>query len=155
MDTPASISHLGVMFGQYVDHDFALTASTGIGSTPLKCTCGSSNQDCVNIPTPSEELLNDQDCEVLTRSGASFDKFDCTLGQREQTNMLTHWLDMSQVCTRLRLVLQKEIEINFILFSDIWKRYKPNEQITIFLARQAEDIACGRRWSEEGFYAAC
>ncbi len=32
--------------------------------------------------------------EVLTRSGASFDKFDCTLGNREQTNMLSHWLDL-------------------------------------------------------------
>ena len=35
--------------------------------------------------------------KVLTRSAASFDKFDCTLNAREQTNLATHWLDLSHV----------------------------------------------------------
>lgn len=97
LDTPAKISNLGVMFGQYVDHDFALTASTGSGAVATKCTCGDTSGDCVNIPTPEEDTLNsDQSCIVLTRSGGSFNKFDCTLNAREQTNLLTHWLDLSQ-----------------------------------------------------------
>lgn len=35
--------------------------------------------------------------KVLTRSAASFDHFDCTLNAREQTNLATHWLDLSHV----------------------------------------------------------
>lgn len=33
----------------------------------------------------------------MTRSAASFDKFDCTINAREQTNLATHWLDLSHV----------------------------------------------------------
>ena len=35
--------------------------------------------------------------QALTRSSASFDHFDCTLNAREQTNLATHWLDLSHV----------------------------------------------------------
>lgn len=64
-DTPARITNLGVMFGQFIDHDFAQSAATGVGSTPLKCSCGSFNADCVNINTPDEdEIDNDQQCMV-------------------------------------------------------------------------------------------
>lgn len=97
-DIPTKISNLGVMFGQFIDHDFALTATTGSGS-PFKCSCDqSSTSDCINIPTPDEDTLDsDQQCMGLTRSGASFSKFDCTLDAREQSNLLTHWLDLSQL----------------------------------------------------------
>jgi peroxidase len=98
LDSPTKISHLGVMFGQFIDHDFAQSAATGSGSTALKCTCDSRSQDCVNIPTPENaDVDSDQQCMILTRSAASFDKFDCTLGAREQTNLQTHWLDLSQL----------------------------------------------------------
>lgn len=98
LDLPTVLSNLGVMFGQFIDHDLALTATTGVGSSPFKCSCGSTNSDCVNIPTPSEDSIDsDQDCQVLTRSGASFEKLDCSFGAREQTNINTHWLDMSHL----------------------------------------------------------
>jgi hypothetical protein len=64
MDTPAAISNLGVMFGQFVDHDFAQTATTGAGSVPLKCTCGSTSADCINIATPPDDTVDDQDCGI-------------------------------------------------------------------------------------------
>jgi peroxidase len=97
MDTPTGITHLGVMFGQFVDHDFAQTASTGFGSSPLKCSCTSGSSDCFNIQTPDDDIFNDQECMTMTRSAASFDRFDCTVNNREQTNLLTHWLDLSQM----------------------------------------------------------
>lgn len=65
-DLPARISNMGVMFGQFIDHDFAQSAATGSGSTPLKCSCGSFNSDCVNINTPEEdEFDSDQQCMVF------------------------------------------------------------------------------------------
>lgn len=95
LENPAKISHFGVIFGQFIDHDFALSAATGFGSSPLKCFCFSNSEDCVNIPTPDDDIFDDQRCQVLTRSAASFDKFDCSLGAREQLNTVTHWLDLS------------------------------------------------------------
>ena len=94
------LTHLGVIFGQFVNHDLGLAASTSDkGTTPLKCTCQmSSNVDCINVDTPQDDtLFADQSCMALTRSGPSIDKFDCTLNAREQVNLVTHWLDMSQV----------------------------------------------------------
>jgi peroxidase len=86
------------MFGQFIDHDFALSAASGSGNSALKCTCSTTNPDCVNIPTPRDDFVDsNQNCMILTRSAASFDKFDCSLGAREQTNLVTHWLDMTQL----------------------------------------------------------
>ena len=96
----SKISHLGIMFGQYVNHDLGLASSTAVNATtPLKCTCDMmDNADCVNVETPSNDtVFADQSCMSLTRSGASIDKFECTLNAREQTNLATHYLDMSQL----------------------------------------------------------
>lgn len=65
LDAPAQITNLGVMFGQFIDHDIAQSASTGSGSTALKCFCNSFSSDCVNIPTPdNDEIDSDQQCMV-------------------------------------------------------------------------------------------
>lgn len=66
MDSVAKVTHLGVMFGQFVDHDFAQSATTGSGSTALKCSCGSFSSDCINIPTPGNDDIDfDQQCMVI------------------------------------------------------------------------------------------
>lgn len=65
LDTPSQISHLGVMFGQFVDHDIAQSAATGSGGSSLKCSCNSFSSDCVNIPTPDMDDIDfDQQCMV-------------------------------------------------------------------------------------------
>ena len=87
-------------FAQFIDHDISLTLSTSNEKgEPIQCSCDDDkNVDCVNIPTPKEDKLNkDQKCQATSRSGSSYPKFGCYLGQREQLNGLTHWLDMSQV----------------------------------------------------------
>ena len=46
--------------------------------------------------TPDEDIFdNDQSCMTVTRSSASFSKFNCDTTAREQTNLLTHYLDIS------------------------------------------------------------
>lgn len=65
LDAPSQISHMGVMFGQFIDHDFAQSAATGSGSSALKCTCDMLSSDCVNIMTPDNDDIDiDQRCMV-------------------------------------------------------------------------------------------
>jgi hypothetical protein len=45
---------------------------------------------------------------ITPRSSASYQKFDCKLGSREQLNLLTHWLDLSQIYGN---VLDKNLEL--------------------------------------------
>jgi peroxidase len=84
------------MFGQFIDHDITLAASTAdpFSNSVLQCQCQSNNRDCVNIPTPDDI---DQACMTLTRSGASFQKFDCELNAREQLNLMSSYLDLGQI----------------------------------------------------------
>jgi len=85
-------------FGQNVVHDLTLMASaTQFNGEPKSCRCNSKDPDCFNIPIPFEDYHNkDQACMTFVRSGASLRDFDCNLGPREQLNLMTHWLDMSQ-----------------------------------------------------------
>ncbi len=86
-------------FSQFIDHDITLTALvTKNDGSSIKCKCDSKNDNCINIPTPKEDLASrDQKCMALPRSSASFKYFDCDLGAREQLNTRTHWLDLSQL----------------------------------------------------------
>lgn len=85
-------------FSQFVAHDLSLIAliSDSEGN-PIKCFCNNEDTDCLNIVTPSNDPFNiDQRCMVTPRSSASFRLFNCDLGAREQINLLSHWLDLSQ-----------------------------------------------------------
>jgi len=96
LDTTTKISSLAVTFGQFVDHDFALSGSTSDPATNavLACPCGTTNNECTNIESTEDP---DQACMTLVRSGASFQKFDCVLNAREQLNLISHYIDLSNV----------------------------------------------------------
>ena len=98
-DEYSKFSNLVPHFAQFVDHDCTLTSLTSnYQGEPINCDCEDKNPECINIKTPKEDKLNkDQDCMVTPRSGATYRKLDCKLGHREQLNMLTHYLDMSQI----------------------------------------------------------
>lgn len=55
---------------------------------------------------------------VTPRSAATFKRLDCRLGQREQLNMLTHWLDMSQTYGTYSIIAH--ILCEFYFTSHIW-----------------------------------
>ena len=59
-------------FAQFVDHDITLTALTSNedDGQPIKCSCKKeTNPDCMNIPTPKDDLVNrDQECMVSSRA---------------------------------------------------------------------------------------
>lgn len=98
LDMISHVTNMFPHFGQFIDHDLTLTALiSDEEGTPIKCFCHSQDFDCYNIPIPIDDHINrDQRCMVTPRSAASFKKFNCQLGHREQLNLLTHWLDLSQ-----------------------------------------------------------
>ena len=86
-------------FGQFLDHDLTLTAQSTYSDGYRKvCKCNSYDPDCFNIPIPREDYANkDQTCMSFVRSSATVSDFDCSLGPREQLNIQTHWIDLSQL----------------------------------------------------------
>jgi peroxidase len=86
-------------FGQYIDHDATLTAQSTYNDGYRKfCSCNSYDPDCFNIPIPKDDYANeDQTCMSVVRSMASVNVFDCFLSPREQLNVQTSWLDLSQL----------------------------------------------------------
>ncbi|CAF0726834.1 unnamed protein product [Didymodactylos carnosus] len=92
-------TNLFVIFGQFIAHDLISTAAgTDINGRSVRCICNKINRLCINIPRPNNDTLNiDQKCMVVARNAASFPTVDCKLGHREQLNLITAYLDLSQV----------------------------------------------------------
>jgi len=86
-------------FGQHVNHDLVLTSRAAYkDGEEKKCACGTGDSDCFNIPIPYGDYYNkDQKCFPFTRSSAAGKNFDCKFSYREQLNMVTHWLDLSNI----------------------------------------------------------
>jgi peroxidase len=97
--TESKWSSLMTYFGQYVDHDATLTAQAVYADGFRKlCSCNSYDPDCMSIPTPYGDFVNnDQTCMSFVRSMASINVFNCFLAPREQLNIQTSWLDLSQL----------------------------------------------------------
>ena len=94
----ANITNLVPHFAQFLAHDMSFVAViSDEDGNPIKCFCNHEDTDCISVPTPTDDPYNtDQRCMATPRSSASFTRFDCNLGAREQLNLLTHWLDLSQ-----------------------------------------------------------
>jgi peroxidase len=97
--TQSEFSHLMTYFGQFIDHDATLTAQSIYADGFRKlCHCNSYDPDCFNIPIPSGDYANnDQTCMSFVRSMPSVNSFDCFLAPREQLNIQTSWIDLSQL----------------------------------------------------------
>lgn len=92
-------SHMMIFFNQFVLHDLLKTAKIKNRYGDEKnCanTCYKDDPDCINIPIPKGDYINDdQDCIPLARSAASV--WECDLSHREALNEESAWLDLSQV----------------------------------------------------------
>ena len=87
------ISHFMTVFGQFLAFDL-----TRARPTDVNCLCTEKNPNCINIQTTPEDILNrDQLCMITPRTISSSPIFKCEFGCREQLNMESHWLDMSQL----------------------------------------------------------
>ncbi len=122
-------SHMALFFAQNLAHDVSLIAASSSSSNnndENKCECGTKDEDCFNIRIPDNDYYNiDRTCMPFLRSAASPRDPHCSLGPREQLNMLTHWLDMSQLygssderTNQLRLFKQGLLKYSQIAESD-------------------------------------
>jgi hypothetical protein len=97
--TVSNITQLMTYFGQFIDHDTTLTAQSIYADGFRKlCKCNSFDPDCFSISIPYDDYANnDQTCMSFVRSMPSVNLFDCFLAPREQLNVQTSWLDLSQL----------------------------------------------------------
>jgi hypothetical protein len=126
------VTSLFVHYSQFIDHDITLTGLTSDEEgRPIKCFCSNKDYDCLNINVPSDDEVNkDQRCFVTPRSTAAPHNYNCRLGAREQLNMLTHWLDLSNVygnnlASGIGLRLLSQGLLNSSMIKNIKREYLP------------------------------
>lgn len=91
-------THFTAIFGQFLAHDVTSAAiATGSDGRIVDCPCNNGNPSCMSINMPSNENLMRMSCMRMTRSSSAFSTFDCRFGHREQLNLLTSFLDLTQV----------------------------------------------------------
>jgi peroxidase len=94
----SSWTHLGTLFGQFIAHDLTSLSSTSDSQgVAVNCPCDSTNTACLSVPMPSNENIMTQSCMQFTRSSAVFPTYDCSMGHREQLNLLSSHLDGTQI----------------------------------------------------------
>jgi peroxidase len=80
---------------------------------------------------PTDDVHNkDQRCFVTPRSAAAPRNYRCQMGAREQLNMLTHWLDLSNIygnnlAASVELRLLSGGELNSSLIRNMKREYLP------------------------------
>lgn len=88
-------THFLAIFGQFLAHDIASTSiSADSDGRIVDCPCGSTNPSCLSVSMPFNDFMS---CMKFTRSSAAFSSFDCTLGFREQLNLLSSFIDGTQI----------------------------------------------------------
>jgi len=93
-----NITHLYTIFGQFLTHDITgVSTSTDSSGTEIDCPCTSSDESCLGISWPSNDAYLNQSCMNFTRSSAAFPDFTCTTSYREQLNLVSSYIDGSQI----------------------------------------------------------
>ena len=90
-----TLSHLAMIWGQFLDHDITLALATGIN-----CELENTNPECVNIEIPEDD-------DVFRKRKITFIEVErdspfmppnfCALRPREHVNRLTAFVDGSQI----------------------------------------------------------
>ncbi len=97
LDGQNQFNSLTTFFSQFVIHDISLiSATSGPDGLPKACVCGTTDPDCINIPSIDNSTDGTQQCEVTPRSLGVHATMACYVSPREQVNTLTAWLDLSQ-----------------------------------------------------------
>lgn len=100
--TKAQTTQFFTFYGQFLFHDFVLTGRSSYkDGTEKHCGCGSDykDPDCLPIPIPARDYYNkDQKCFPFTRSSPVGSMYnDCKFKYREQENLVTAWVDLSNI----------------------------------------------------------
>ncbi len=89
-------THMTAFFGQFLTHDISMAGvSTDSNGGGLDCNCNNGNPGCMPVVMPANENIMRMSCMKFTRSSSAFANFDCSLGHREQLNLMTHFIDLT------------------------------------------------------------
>nr|XP_039256344.1 peroxidasin-like [Styela clava] len=92
-----SVSHMHVLYGQLLAHDFVLTPLVKSNDdTALECDCDKPVSDCINIKIPPSDIQSqkaNRKCMPLARSKAASGINGCVFPRREQINELSSYID--------------------------------------------------------------
>ncbi|XP_077975322.1 myeloperoxidase-like [Styela clava] len=95
--TSKSVSHMHVLYGQLLAHDFVLTPLVKSNDdTALECDCDKPVSDCINIKIPPSDIQSqkaNRKCMPLARSRAASGINGCVFPRREQINELSSYID--------------------------------------------------------------
>ncbi len=86
-------THIYTTFGQFLTHDLG---ETGVSVVAAGCSCSSTDANCLPIKMPTGDTVMKSECITFTRSSATL-PLDCASSQREQLNLVTAYIDGSQV----------------------------------------------------------
>lgn len=89
------LTHLTMNWGQFMDHDITLAEFPGINCEPP-----TDDPECINIHIPENDtIFRDRDVEEIEVERDAIHKPEkvCKLAPREHTNVITAWIDASNV----------------------------------------------------------
>lgn len=91
-----------MQFGQFINHDVSLLAiSKGLNGEDIDCSACQTDSNCFPIMMDSSSSYCSSRvhsrCMEFIRSSAAFGDVECSLGQREQHNIQTHFIDASHI----------------------------------------------------------
>ncbi|KAL3886206.1 hypothetical protein ACJMK2_026215 [Sinanodonta woodiana] len=99
-DLMPDLSHMSMEFGQFLSHDIQRNAlSTGYQGSNIDCCQPNRGDPCFPIEIPSDDPYYSQfnrTCMNFVRALPT-PNLDCTMGQRQQLNQNTHYIDGSQI----------------------------------------------------------
>jgi len=102
-DIEPFISHIFMQWGQLINHDIT-SISSSRDDDPDKTVCNTCTKSSKCLPVRINQNAScacrkrmARDCIEFTRSSATFGDVSCTIGKREQLNLVTPWLDGSHI----------------------------------------------------------
>ena len=96
-DKPSkTVTHLAMIWGQFIDHDTTLAAQPESSGCNGKCTNPGTNCFGICIPADDPDFPQVPGCIQVTRDAAAPTK-DCSVKAREQVNTLSAYIDGSAV----------------------------------------------------------
>jgi len=87
---PSNMSHMHMLWGQFLTHDIVLTPGTKVEG--VDCACGSTNAECHNIAIPEGDPHMTKECIPMKRSHRTFAEWNGKIYQ-EQVSVISAFVD--------------------------------------------------------------
>ncbi|CAK9294756.1 unnamed protein product [Gordionus sp. m RMFG-2023] len=153
-----TFTNMVMVYGQFMDHEFALTSSpTGFKLGKLKC-CNTNitHPQCLPVHLPPDDhffgRLN-QNCMEVVRSLPVISR-ECRLGFRQQNNEATSYIDGSQIYGSINLVANGLREFEYGLLKTQFNPSNPSGQNLLPVGNNPASEQCANKTGRFRCFAA-